>query len=186
MEEVIWIGHSFHEIYIYFLSVCQQNNHPGIGSKERCDLSVTKMVVFIGVNLQVRVCYLSTVYPSVLYQTAIWPADWTQGYVIGWCEKNGGWLGQCLWGKVRGYGPLTTHVKAWLTHTLHLLNESLQPPLSAICPHLHIKQRAKWPNAGFDAKQTQWVSFPPLIRLLLCLRSLVMFHFLHSLPINKT
>lgn len=28
--------------------------------------------------------------------------------------------------------------------------------LSAIYPHLHIRQRAKWPNAGFDAKQTQW------------------------------
>lgn len=102
-----------------------------------------------------NVCCLPTVYPSVLYQTAIWPMDWTQGHVIGWCEKNGGRLGQCLWGKVRGYGPLTTHVKAWLTHTLHHLNEKVCSLLSAICPHLHIRQRAKWPNAGFDAKQTQ-------------------------------
>lgn len=37
-----------------------------------------------------KVCYLLTVYPSVLYQTAIWPVDWTQGRVIGQCEKNGG------------------------------------------------------------------------------------------------
>lgn len=70
------------------------------------------------VILQLRVISViwPDVYPSVLYQTAIWPVDWTQGHLIGWCEKNGGRLGQCLWGKVRGYGLLTTHVKAWLTH----------------------------------------------------------------------
>lgn len=60
--------------------------------------------------------YLSTVYPLVFYQTAIWPVRWTQGRLIGWCEKNGGRLGQCLRGKVRGYGPLTIRVKARLTH----------------------------------------------------------------------
>lgn len=71
-----------------------------------------------------------------------------------WKEWGEGWV-SVFWGKVRGHGPLTTHVKAWLTHTLHHLNKKVCSLLSAICPHLHIKQRPKWPNAGIDAKQTQ-------------------------------
>lgn len=102
-------------------------------------------------------------YPSVFYQKAIWPVNWTQGHEIGWCKKNGGRLGQCLWSEVTGQGPLTTHIKAGLTHPASSEWESLWRALSNLPSSAHY--RAKWPNAAFDAKQTQWLAWP--IRLLL-------------------
>ena len=105
--------------------------------------SCTKWWCFIGsCSWRVMFAIWPLYIPPSLYQTAIWPVDWTQGQVIGRREKNGGRLGQCLWGKVRGYGPLTTHVKAWLTHPASSKWESLQPP-PAICPHLHIRQKGQ-------------------------------------------
>lgn len=50
--------------------------------------------------------YSPTVYPLVLYQTAIWPVDWTQGRVIGWCEKNGGKAGSVSLGGRSGVTAL--------------------------------------------------------------------------------
>lgn len=113
MQQFIFKKHSKFKFPIF--CQCESKNHV----RSWVNSIVTHKIVMFYWNQGVfesNVCYLSTVYPSILYQTAIWPVDWTQGHVIGWCEKNGGRQGQCLWGKVRGYGPLTTHVKAWLTH----------------------------------------------------------------------
>lgn len=44
------------------------------------------------------ICYLPRAYPSMLYQTAIWPADWTRQHVIGWCEKESRPAGSVSWG----------------------------------------------------------------------------------------
>lgn len=68
-----------------------------------------------------------------------------------------------VFGERSGVTALWQHMSRPGSHTLHLLNERVCSLLSAICPHLHIRQRAKWPNARFDAKQTQWFAglIPP-------------------------
>lgn len=68
--------------------------------------------------------------------------------------KGWGKAGSVSLGKGQGLEPFDNTCQGLArTHSASSEWESLQPPLS---PHLHIRQRAKWPNAGFNTKQTQW------------------------------
>lgn len=75
------------------------------------------------------------------------------------------WMVWKEWGKARsvslgkgqGLRPFDNTCQGLAhTHTPCIFWMRVCSLLSAIWPHLHIKSRAKWPNAGFDAKQTQW------------------------------
>ncbi len=91
--------------------------------------------------------------PSFIRQPS---GQWT-GHKGMWLdgEKRMGEDWVSVFGERSRVTALSQHMSRPGSHTLHLLNERVCSLLSAICPHLHIRQKAKWPNAGFDAKQTQ-------------------------------
>lgn len=129
--------------------------------------------------------YQSTVYPSVLYQTAIWPVDWTQGHVIGWCEKNGGrWVS--VFGERSGVTGLWQHMTRPGSHTpciLWIRRSAASSQQSAlICP-LRKELNEQMLDLMQNRHNGSLLLFPLLIWLLLVWGGWLFSHT-HSLAIK--
>lgn len=151
-----------------------------------------KVVMFYWKLRVMFVIYPLYIPPSFIRQPS---GQWTghKGMWLDGVKRMGeGWVS--VFGERSGVTDIWQHMSRpgshAHTHRLRLLNNRVCNLLSAICPHLHIRQRAKWPNAGFDAKQTQRFtgiipSSDPASAFVRRLQKwLVIFHFLHSQPLK--
>lgn len=104
------------------------------------------------------------VYFSILYQEAIWPVDWTQGKVIGWCEKNGGLAGSLSLEKGQRLQPFDNTCQG-LAHTPCILwmGESAASSLQSALICTFGKQLN---DQMLGLMKTTFHSFCPLIRFI--------------------
>lgn len=105
---------------------------------------------FTPASLVVNVCYQSTVYISTSFirqPSGQWSARTTGMRLVAWKGERGGvGTGQCLWVRVKGRGPLTIGVKAWLRDHASSEWESAACFLT-ICPGCTFGIKPRWPSA---------------------------------------
>lgn len=159
------------------LVMSQQNNHPG------SELRITKWLDVLlesSCSWEFVICPLHI--PPSLSDSHL--ASGLDTRARDWMvRKEWGKAGSVSLGKGQGLRPFENTCQG-LAHTLCIFWMRVCSLLSAIWPHLHIKQRAEWPNARFDTKQRQWFTghIPSSDPASTFVRR---FHFLDSQPINN-
>lgn len=104
---------------------------------------------FTPASLVVSVSYQSTVYISASFirqPSGQWSVGTAGAWLAAWKGEGGAGTGQCFWVRVKGRGPLTIGVKAWLTDHASSEWESAACFLT-ICPGCTFGIKPRWPSA---------------------------------------